>query len=106
MATALAYGLTEDRATVRDEVLYRVRAFGPDARDLSLLVVNLSARGLMARTGASHAVGERLRVMLPVIGVVVAEIRWSLGGGIGCELERAIGVADYDDMLAVMLKAR
>ena len=60
----------------------------------------------MARTDAGYAVGERLRVTLPVVGVVVAEIRWSLGGRIGCELEQAIGVADYYDVLAVMLRGR
>ena len=105
MATALAYGSKDNRASARDEVHYRARAFGPDAQPLSLLIVNLSALGLMARTDAGYAVGERLHVMLPVIGVVIAEIRWSLGGRIGCELEQAIGMADYYDVLAVMLRA-
>lgn len=105
MATAVACGSTEARAVSRDEVHYRARAFGPDAQALSLLIVNLSALGLMARTNADYAVGARLRVTLPVIGVVVAEIRWSLGGRVGCELDQPIGVADYYDILAVMLRS-
>lgn len=106
MATALACGSMENRASVRDEVHYRARAFGPDAQALPLLIVNLSAMGLMARADTHYAVGDRLRVTLPIVGVVVAEIRWSLGGRIGCELEQPIALADYYDMLATMLKAR
>ena len=106
MAMALARLATDDRALARDEVHYRARAFGPDARAVSLLIVNLSAMGLMARADVPYAIGERLRITLPVVGTVVAEIRWSLGGRLGCELDQAIDLADYYDLLAVMLKAR
>src|SRR3546814_1471715 len=73
----------DGRAVGRDEVHYRARAFGPDAQPLVMLIVNISAMGLMARCDAGYAVGDRLRITLPVVGVVVAEIRWSLGGRIG-----------------------
>lgn len=106
MAMAGALRGTDNRAVARDEVHYRARAFGPDARSVSLLIVNLSAMGLMARGDVPYAVGERLRVTLPVVGVVVAEIRWSLGGRIGCELDQPIDLADYYDTLAVMLRQR
>jgi hypothetical protein len=96
----------ENRVAPRDEVHYRARGFGPDARAVSLLVVNISAQGLMARYDHDLPVGARLRVTLPVVGVVIATVRWSLGGRIGCELDQAIGQADYFDLLAVMLKAR
>lgn len=96
----------DDRAAQRDEVHYRARAFGPDAKAISLLIVNLSAMGLMARCDLPYAVGERLRVALPVVGVVVAEIRWSLGGRIGCELDLPIDLADYYDLLAVLVRGR
>lgn len=103
-ATALAY--TEKRDATRDEVDYRARAYGGDAQPVSLQVVNLSAQGLMARVVGDRPVGERLRVTLPVVGVVVAEVRWSLGGRIGCELDRPIGMADYYELLAALLKGR
>ncbi len=106
MARTLALPVTDNRALARDEVHYRARAFGPDARPVSLLIVNLSAMGLMARADVPYAVGERLRITLPVVGVVVAELRWSLGGRIGCELDQPIDLADYYELLAVMLKAR
>ena len=106
MATTLALPVTDNRALARDEVHYRARAYGPDARQISLLIVNLSAMGLMARADLPYAVGERLRITLPVVGVVIAELRWSLGGRIGCELDQPIDLADYYEVLEVMLKAR
>ena len=104
MVKALAEMTVESRAGARDEVHYRARAFGPDAAQLSLLIVNLSAAGLMARADLPYRVGERLRVSLPVVGVVVAEIRWALGGRIGCALDTPIPLADYYGVLAVMLR--
>ncbi len=92
----------DGRAVGRDEVHYRARAFGPDAKPLNLLIVNISAMGLMARCDEGYAIGDRLRIALPVVGVVVAEIRWSLGGRIGCQLDHPIALSDYYDVLAVM----
>jgi hypothetical protein len=94
----------DHRTLVRDEVHYRVRAFGPDARELSLLIVNISARGLMARCDRDLPVGSRLRVPLPGVGVVAAEVRWALGGRIGCELDSVIELADYYELLARMVQ--
>lgn len=98
--------MTDDRVSPRDEVHYRARATGPDMRPVTLLVVNMSAMGLMARCDVEFAVGDRLRVSLPVVGTVVAEVRWWLGGRMGCELERTIDLADYYELLAALLKAR
>ncbi|MEO5493365.1 MAG: PilZ domain-containing protein [Sphingomonas sp.] len=101
-ATALAY--TEKREIPRDEVDYRARAYGGDAQPVGLQVVNMSAQGLMARVVGERPVGERLKITLPVVGVVTAEVRWSLGGRIGCELDRPISMADYYELLAALLK--
>jgi len=95
---------TENRAIPRDEVHYRARALGPDDKMLSLLIVNLSALGLMARADTNYDVGDQLRVTLPVVGTVVAEIRWTLGGRIGCELTRPIDLASYYDLLAALVR--
>lgn len=105
MAFALDNLAHVDRREVeRDLVHHRARAFGPDAQALSLLVVNISPHGLMARCDHEYQVGERMRVTLPVVGVVVAEIRWALGGRIGCNFERGLDRASYYEMLAAMLK--
>jgi hypothetical protein len=98
--------ITENRAIPRDEVHYRARAAGPDMRPVTLLIVNMSALGLMARCEVEFTPGERLRVSLPVVGTVVAEVRWWLGGRMGCELERPIPLAAYYELLAALLKAR
>ena len=83
----------DQRASPRDEVAVRVRALDEDAAPNALLIVNISAQGLMARCEREFAVGERLHVRLPVVGEVVAEVRWCLGGRVGCELGRPIPLA-------------
>lgn len=94
----------ERRAADRDEVHYRARAFGPDAQPHTLLVVNISPHGLMARCDAAFVEGDRLRIMLPVVGVAVAEVRWALGGRMGVHFEAAIDLASYYELLATLLK--
>jgi hypothetical protein len=98
--------LRDDRSVARDDVHYRARAFGPDAQPFPLLIVNISALGLMARSEAKLEAGDRLRIMLPVLGVVAAEVRWALGGRLGCELDKAIDLADYYELLAALVKGR
>ena len=94
----------EDRRENRDDVHYRAKAFGPDARQLTLLIVNLSPHGLMARCDTEFEIGQRLRVNLPIVGVIVAEVRWALGGRIGCQFDGAIDLASYYELVAVLLK--
>lgn len=106
MANRAALAFKDERLIGRDEVHYRARAFGPDAKLHHLLIVNISALGLMARCDAPYVPGDRLRITLPVLGVVVAEIRWALGGRIGCELDRSIDLADYYELLAHMIRGR
>lgn len=106
MATRAALAVSDDRTLVRDEVHYRARAIGSDGHPFTLLIVNISAMGLMARCETPIAVDERLRVVFPVIGGVMAQVRWSLGGRIGCELDQTIALADYYELLAVLLKGR
>ncbi len=99
----LAYA--EIRREGRDEVHYRVKAFGPDARQLNLLVVNISPHGLMARCERDFEIGDRIRMTLPAVGVVAGDIRWSLGGRIGVQFDSAIDLAGYYELAAVMVKS-
>ncbi|MCH4893000.1 MULTISPECIES: PilZ domain-containing protein [unclassified Sphingomonas] len=101
-ATNLA--IVDQRAVERDEVHYRARAFGPDARPINLLVVNISPHGLMARCEDEYAPGTRIRINMPVIGVTVAEVRWWLGGRMGCQFEQPIDRASYYELLAGLLR--
>ncbi|OQW45686.1 MAG: pilus assembly protein PilZ [Proteobacteria bacterium SG_bin6] len=102
--TALAFH--DQRGAPRDEVFHRTRATRADGATIVLLIVNLSAMGLMARCESDLAPGERLSLTLPVVGTLTAEVRWALGGRIGCELDRMIPLAAYYDLLAVLLKGR
>lgn len=98
--------IKDERLVARDEVHYRTRGFGPVAQPLSLLIVNISALGLMARCDTAFETGDRIRLTLPVVGVVAAEVRWSLGGRVGCQLDQPIALSDYYEVLATMVKAR
>ena len=93
----------DDRRVDRDEVHYRARGFGPDARPLNLLIVNISPHGLMARCERELEPGQRIRVNLPIAGVTVAEVRWALGGRIGCQFDHAVDLASYYELLAQVL---
>lgn len=96
----------EVRRSERDEVHYRARAFGPDARLHEFVIVNISPHGLMARCGAQFETGDRVRIQLPGIGVMVAEIRWSLGGRLGAQFENAIDLASYYELIATMVRGK
>lgn len=94
----------ERRQSERDEVFYRTRASAPGLGSFSAQVVNISANGFMARTETEVAIGQTLSIRLPVIGEVKAEVRWSLGGRIGCQFVRMIDLASYLELLGTLLK--
>ena len=104
MAHNLALAAQERREADRDEVHFRARAYGPDGQPLELLIVNMSPHGLMARCEAELSEGQRLRLGLPGAGILTAEIRWALGGRIGCHFATAIDRATYYETLAAMLR--
>jgi hypothetical protein len=97
-----ALNLIDDRAEPRDEVHHRTRAVLADRRSVPVLIVNLSAQGLMIRSDAPVSVGEWLRIPLPVVGEVQVAVRWALGGRIGCQLERPIAANRYHAVLGAM----
>ena len=100
----LAY--SEFRREEREDVHFRAKAFGPDARQINLVVVNISPHGMMARCERELQIGDRIRITFPVIGVVAADVRWSLGGRIGCQFDPAIDLAGYYELIALMMKKR
>ena len=98
---ALALGwMLDERSEPREAVHHRTRAVHPDGRLLPLVIVNTSQSGFMARCEAACEEGDRLRIDLPQIGHVVAEVRWCLGGRLGCRLDRPLGLAEYYTLLA------
>ena len=103
-ASVAAAAADDRRVTDRDEVHYRARGFGPDAQPITLLIVNISPHGLMARCETPFAEHDRLRVMLPVVGVAAAEIRWCLGGRLGASFDSPIDLASYYELLAQLMR--
>ena len=95
---------SDDRSVSRNDVSYRVRGFGPSAEPLTLRILNMSALGLMAYRDAPLQPGDRLRLTLPVVGVVAAEVRWVKEDRLGCELDRPIPLGNYYEMLATMIE--
>lgn len=67
-----------------------------------LRVINLSPLGLMGRSKALVAKGERLRIALPHVGAIDAEVRWSGEDRIGVEFTLPIDERDYALLLAAM----
>ncbi len=93
----------EYRHEPRDEVHHRARATDLAAScPLPMLIVNFSPGGLMARCEMPLAPGDRFRVVLPGAGARIAEVRWALGGRIGCQFEQPIPLLDYAYALAAM----
>jgi len=94
----------ERRQSERDEVFYRTRASAAGLGSFPAQVVNISANGFMARTEQELAVGQSLTIRLPVVGEVKAEVRWSLGGRVGCQFTRMVDLASYLELLATLMK--
>ncbi|MDO7844393.1 PilZ domain-containing protein [Sphingomonas immobilis] len=92
------------REVERDAVHYRSRASDAQGRAFPVLIVNTSAKGLMARCEAELVEGDRLRIALPAAGNVEAEVRWSLGGRIGVEFTEVIALPVYYEMLAALIR--
>lgn len=94
-----------DRREVgRDEVSYRTRATAPGGFTALLHIVNVSAAGFMARCEHELTPGEKMSVRLPGVGTIAAEVKWALGGRIGCQFDQPIALAPYLELLAEMIK--
>ncbi|MEI9927052.1 MAG: hypothetical protein WDN44_04130 [Sphingomonas sp.] len=60
----------------------------------------------MARCERCFEGGDRIRMTLPIVGVVAAEVRWSLGGRIGCQFDVAIDLASYYDLISALVRGK
>jgi hypothetical protein len=56
--------------------------------DLALSLKNVSRSGFMAVTSEHIAAGSRVRLVIPFVGGVSADVRWSHDNRMGCRLER------------------
>lgn len=95
---ALATGRREDR----DEVYHRTRARIADGRELSLVIVNISPSGFMARCDLAMPEDSGLSLYLPRLGWTPATVRWALGGRIGGEFDAAMKPQMFNNLLATL----
>lgn len=105
MMAAGNLAFSDPRREDREEVHHRTRAVTADGNSLPLLVVNISPHGMMARCEATVGEGDVLRVALPGLGQVRGEVRWSLGGRLGCQFDRPIALAPYYELIATLLRS-
>ena len=87
----------------RQLVCYAITGYGPDAQPITLPLADISPHGFMADV-APCPVGARMRLMLPVAGVVAAQVRWNDGTRMGCKFDTAIDPVSYYQLLAEMLR--
>lgn len=100
-ASALGW-IQDERSEPRDAVHHRTRAAHADGRLIPLVIVNTSTSGLMARCEVSLETGDRLRIDLPLVGALPVDIRWSLGGRIGCRMVQPLSLSDYYALLGAL----
>lgn len=89
------------RRAQRDLVDFVTRASARNGTH-EVKIVNISPLGLMGRTGAPIATGDKLLFELPHVRTVEALVRWAEDGRIGIEFARAIEADHYAMMLAFM----
>lgn len=91
----------EQRRAVRDlvDMVSHVSASG---RTHGVRIINISPLGLMCRTDADLYVGERVKVWLPMMRDLPAEIRWMESGRVGMEFLGAIEPRRYARMLSLI----
>lgn len=102
MAVSALGWVQDDRSEPRDAVHHRTRATRANGAVVPLVIVNTSASGMMARCDTACETGDRLRVDMPVVGGLPVEVRWSLGGRIGCRIVQPLGLAQYYEVLSAL----
>jgi hypothetical protein len=60
--------------------------------DLALSLRNVSRSGFMAMTSEHIAAGSRVRLAIPLVGIVTADVRWSHDNRMGCRLTRDLSI--------------
>jgi len=66
----------------------RVRLKRDGMPDLVLSLKNVSRSGFMAETSEHIPAGRQVRLDVPYVGIVGAEVRWSHDNRMGCRLNR------------------
>lgn len=68
-------------------------------KEISVLISNISAHGMMVADALAMEKGDRMTVRLPVAGRIEAYLVWAHQGRCGFEFERVIREPDFVAML-------
>lgn len=93
----LAYA--NERREDREQVHHRTLAVIAGGAGIPVTIVNISPNGLMARCDTVVVPGTRITFALGGSKPIHAEVRWTLGGRIGCEFETSIAAAAFYALL-------
>jgi PilZ domain len=69
-------------------------------------LVNISHTGFLVRTRVEFKKHDRLRLALPVVGDLPAEVAWSLAGCAGCRFIYSLNDTDYILLLSAIRIAK
>ena len=58
-------------------------AYCADGTEVAVIITNMSDEGCRMESAHTFVIGEQLRLAVPEVGYVVAQIRWALLGAAG-----------------------
>ena len=90
---------SDSRRATRFPVDFETICDLPSDEEISVLISNISAHGMMVAEALDMDKGDRMTVRLPVAGRIEAYLVWSHQGRCGFEFERVIREPDFVAML-------
>lgn len=90
----------------RETVHYETVATIHDRQGVPTRLTDVSLAGFSARCMAPVAEGDVIRIVLPIVGDVLATVRWALRGCFGARLETPLSSEAFSRALATMKTGR
>jgi len=90
------------RRAPRDRCDHRTLLSHADRARIDAHIVDISPLGCSIHAQGRFQRGDAVRVLLPLLGDVHAQVAWSLEGCFGCWFDREIGEERYPHLLAAM----
>lgn len=90
------------RRAARDRCDHQTLLSHGDRARIAAQVVDISPLGCNIHASGNFRRGDRIRVLLPLVGDIHAQVAWSLDGCFGCWFDREIGEDRYPHLLAAM----
>ena len=72
---------------VRHPMAVTAHVFRPNGCQLAVTITEMSDNGCRIEGGETLPIGEAVRIAIPNMGQIHAQIRWSLGGAAGARFD-------------------